>query len=196
MKILFAMMALLFIYQVVKAQTWSEWFQQNQTQLKYLEEQIAALQLFNNTQQTGYSVTENGLSGIGSTEEGDFAEHDEFFESLTIPNEELLHDPRIQEISNLCERCGLIANAIASLDILPNPDPASWVILCSRTAEEIEESSNDLAGRMYVIVIPRQTQMSDAEREQEIYDLLESTRKLFKKAAYQFQSMSTQPILP
>ncbi|HEV2483187.1 MAG TPA: hypothetical protein VGS79_26155 [Puia sp.] len=195
MKILFVMMVLLFVYQFVKAQTWSEWFHQNQTQLKYLQEQIAALQLFNNTQAAGYFVSETGLTEIDSTEEADFTEHNLFFERLAIPNEVLLHDPRILEISHLCERCGLIAGAISSLDMLPAENPMDWLTLCSRTSEEIEDSSNEIAGRLHNVAVPQQLQMSDAEKEQEIYDLLESARKLYKKAANQYQLMSTQPNL-
>lgn len=193
MKILFVMMVLLFVYQVVKAQTWSEWFHQNQTQLKYLEEQIAALQLFNNTQQAGYSVSETGLTEIDSTEEDDFDEHHEFFQRWGIPSAVLLHDHRILEISSLCERCGLIANAIGSLDILSVSEPPDWSEFCLRTAEAIEKNANELSEQLYAILVPRQTQMSDAEREQAIDDLRERARKLYKKAASQFQLMIPQP---
>jgi len=195
MKILFVMMVLLFVYQFVKAQTWSEWFNQNQTQLKYLQEQIAALQLLNNTQQTGYIVSEEGLIVIDSTEEDDFAEHNLFFERLAIPDEVLIHDPRVQETSSLCERCGLIANAISALDILPITEPTDWVGFCSRTAEAIDNDASDIVNSLYEIIVPQQTQMSDAEREQVIYDLRERARMLYKKAAYQFQLMIPQSSL-
>lgn len=195
MKILFVMMVLLFVYQVVKAQTWSEWFHQNQTQLRYLQEQIATLALYNNTQAAGYAGSEAGITEIDSTEEEDFAEHNVFFERLEIPNEVLLHDDRVQEISMLCERCSLLGNAIASLDILPVSDPADWKDFCLRTAEEIDKTASGLADRLYDILIPGQTQMSDAEREQEIYDLLLSAGKLYRKAASELQLMSTQPSL-
>lgn len=191
MKILIVMMVLLFIYQVVKAQTWSEWFLQNHTQLQYLREQIAALQLLNNTHQSCYFATEAGLTVIDTTELADLTEHEEFFESLDIPSEALLRDPRLHEISSLLERCGLLASAIASLDILPNADPGTWAVLCLRTAEEIDKGANELVAGLHDIVAPQQTQMSDAEREQTICTLLESARKLYKRAAYYFQLMTT-----
>ena len=193
MKILFVMMVLLFVYQFVKAQTWSEWFNQNHTQLKYLQEQIAALQLLNNTQQACYLVSEEGLTVIDSTEEDDFTEHNLFFERLAVPNEVLLHDPRVQEISSLCERAGLIANAISALDILPTTEPAGWMEFCSGASEEIDKDAKDIANSLYEVLVPEQTQMSDAEREQVLYGLRERARMLYKKAAYQFQLMIPQP---
>lgn len=196
MKILILMMAGLFIYQVVKAQTWAEWFQQNHTQLLYLQEQIAALQLYNTTQQTGYAVSETGLVEIDSTEEEDHAEHEGYFESRRTASHEVLSDPRIQDIDILCERCGLIADAISTLGLLRNPEVADWAELSDSAATDIDQSVDGICNRLYEILLPEETEMSDAEREQAIDALQKSVHVLYKRAAYQLELMTTQPILP
>jgi hypothetical protein len=196
MKELSIMMACLFFYEALKAQTWSEWFQQNSTQLSYLQEQIAALQLYNSTQQTGYAVSQNGLVEIDSTEEEDWAEFEAYFSARRTASHEVLADPRIQDIDILCERCGLIADAISTLGLLRNPEPADWAELSDATAKDIEQSVDGICNRMYDILLPQEAEMSDAEREQVIGELQRSIHSVYKKAAYQLEIMTKQPILP
>ena len=48
------------------AQTLAEWTQQNKTQIKYLVEQIAALQAYALVAEKGYSIAKTGLNAIGN----------------------------------------------------------------------------------------------------------------------------------
>lgn len=196
MKELSIMMACLFFYQALKAQTWSEWFQQNSTQLSYLQEQIAALQLYNSTQQTGYAVSRDGLVEIDSTEEADHAEHEEHFGALKTPSRAVLDDPRVQEINNLCERCELIADAISTLGLLRGSKTADWATLGEDAADAITEAADKITNLLYDIVLPDRVEMNDAEREQEIGRLQTISWKIYKKAADQLELMTRQPILP
>ncbi len=65
--------------EVCDAQTFDEWFKQQETQKKYLIQQIAALQVYTGYVQKGYSVAKKGLATIGSIKEGDFNLHSNFF---------------------------------------------------------------------------------------------------------------------
>lgn len=64
------------------AQTWSEWFRQRKTQIKYLVEQIAALDVYRRYVEKGYAIARNGLHTIGDTKEGDLSMHSDYLVSL------------------------------------------------------------------------------------------------------------------
>lgn len=196
MKILLVLMVCLFAYQVLKAQTWSEWFRQNHTQLLYLQEQIAALQAYNNTQQTGYAISEEGLMQIDSTQEADEAQHAAHFAALRTPSQSVLADPRIREIDTLCERCDLIANTLFFLGGLRNRATGPWPEIGEDAADFIDRSVDRLSEELYDVILAGKTTMNDAQREQTIETLLDKTRTLYKQASHQLQIMTTQPILP
>jgi hypothetical protein len=164
--------------------------------LSYLQEQIAALQAYNTTQQTGYAVSQDGLVEIDSTEEEDHAEHEAHFAARRTASHEVLADPRIQDIDILCERCDLIADAILTLGLLRNQEVADWAELSQGVATDIEQSVDGICNRVYDILLPQEAEMSDAEREQAIGELQKSIHALYKKAAYQLEIMTKQPILP
>lgn len=64
------------------AQTWSEWFRQKKTQIKYLVEQIAALNVYKGYVEKGYAVAKNGLHAIGDIKDGDLSMHTNYLASL------------------------------------------------------------------------------------------------------------------
>lgn len=68
----------------VQAQTWDEWFKQNETQIKYLLEQVAALRMYGNAVKKGYDVVNGGLKNIGRIKEGDLILHQHHLASLLL----------------------------------------------------------------------------------------------------------------
>lgn len=82
MKHLFILMVVLGIVNYSTAQTFSEWFRQEQTQKKYLIEQIAALQVYVDYIEKGYDITRKGLGVISSLKKGDLNLHAGYFKSL------------------------------------------------------------------------------------------------------------------
>jgi hypothetical protein len=50
----------------LKTQTFSEWFRQNSTRLKYYGKQIAALQLYLGKLEKGYEIANDGIGSIGN----------------------------------------------------------------------------------------------------------------------------------
>lgn len=79
-KLLF--LIILLICTACQAQTLDEWFHQRKTQIQYLEEQIIALQFYNNYLQEGYNIVQGGLSAIHDIKDGDFNLHNDYFNSL------------------------------------------------------------------------------------------------------------------
>ena len=61
MKKLLSVSILIMCFNLCHAQTWAEWFQQKQTQKKYLIEQIAALQVYLGYAKKGYDIASKGI---------------------------------------------------------------------------------------------------------------------------------------
>jgi hypothetical protein len=82
MKKIYLLLCFAAISQLVKAQTWEEWFQQDKTQIQYLKEQIVKLQFYLSYVKKGYNIVNKGLNTIGDIKTGDFHLHEDFFTSL------------------------------------------------------------------------------------------------------------------
>src|SRR5438270_175824 len=85
MKIIFAIILSISIG-VCHAQTFDEWFNQKETQKKYLLAQIAALHTYIDYAQKGFSIVNNGLNTIRDIKKGDFNLHNNFLNSLSTVN--------------------------------------------------------------------------------------------------------------
>jgi hypothetical protein len=82
----------------VKAQTFSEWFRQKKTQIKYLIEQIAAYEVLLDYTTKGYNIAQTGLTFIGDMKKGEFDLHTTYFNSLKVVNSSVSHYSRINDI--------------------------------------------------------------------------------------------------
>jgi hypothetical protein len=95
------LVVLILICNSANAQTWEEWFQQKETQKKYLLQQIAALEVYYDYAKKGYDVASKGLGIIQQIKNGDFDLHQEFFNSLRRVNPAIANWSRVGEIINL-----------------------------------------------------------------------------------------------
>lgn len=84
-----------------QGQTWSEWFQQKKTQIRYLGQQIAALQVYIGYVKKGYEIADKGLSIIGNIKDGEFNLHRDFFSSLSAINPRIRSYARVAELAVL-----------------------------------------------------------------------------------------------
>jgi hypothetical protein len=82
----------------LQAQTFSEWFRQKKTQIKYLIQQIAADEVFLSELKKGYSIAQNGLSFIGDMKKGEFDLHTIYFNSLKAVSAAVAKYSRINDI--------------------------------------------------------------------------------------------------
>ncbi|NVM62155.1 hypothetical protein FHW88_000431 [Mucilaginibacter sp. SG538B] len=69
-----------------QAQTFAEWFSQKKTQLKYLTQQIAALEQYGKDVEQGYRIAKSRWAGIGSWVKGEFDLHSAYYRSLRTVN--------------------------------------------------------------------------------------------------------------
>ena len=86
-----------------KAQLWDELFNQRQTQLKYLAQQIVALKVHIGYIQKGYKIANQGLDFIGKATKGEFTLHGNYFTSLRQVNPEVRKFPQAQQAIDLFE---------------------------------------------------------------------------------------------
>ncbi|MCU1464034.1 MAG: hypothetical protein JWO37_4109 [Acidimicrobiales bacterium] len=75
-----------FSFQFAKAQTFAEWFSQKKTQIKYLTQQIAALNACETSLKQGYNMLHSEWSAIGNFKNGEFGLHQDYYSSLRQVN--------------------------------------------------------------------------------------------------------------
>ena len=85
----------------IHAQTWDEWFKQKKTQITYLTQQMAALQVYEGYLSKGYKIAKGGLHTIGDIKNGELNLHEAFFSSLLHINPSIQHYSRIADIIDL-----------------------------------------------------------------------------------------------
>jgi hypothetical protein len=99
MKMLVIMLMLIIgITNYANAQTWREWFRQRKTQKEYLEKQIVALRAFCKKLKEGYDIAERGLNRVGDIKNGNFGDHQVYFEALEIVNPVVHKSPKVSAI--------------------------------------------------------------------------------------------------
>ena len=67
---------------LVNAQTSDEWSKQEETQIKYLVQQIGALKALGAVINKGYDIAQSGLKNVFTSKEGDYQQHNNYFLSL------------------------------------------------------------------------------------------------------------------
>lgn len=89
------------ICSICRAQTWDEWFRQDKTQIKYLTQQIAKLQLYLSYVKKGYKIVDKGLTLIGDIKDGDFNLHKSYFDGLGLVNPAIRKYKRVSDIISM-----------------------------------------------------------------------------------------------
>jgi hypothetical protein len=98
MKKLVAFLGLIGLFMRGRAQSFAEWFEQNKTELKYLREQLTALEEDDGILEEGYAIDETGLKRIEGNKQADLDVHRAYFSGLIVVNKALLADPRANGI--------------------------------------------------------------------------------------------------
>jgi len=80
------------------APNFNEWFKQKKTQIKYLVQQIAALQVYLGYLKKGYEIVDNGLTTIGNIKDGSFNQDQTYLTSLRTVSPVVRNAPEVQDI--------------------------------------------------------------------------------------------------
>src|SRR6266542_3497611 len=82
-------------------QTWEEWTQQKETQIKYLIQQIGAQKVYLDYIRKGYGIAQKGLNTIRDIKKGDFNLHSDYFNSLKQVNPKIKNTAKVADIIDL-----------------------------------------------------------------------------------------------
>src|SRR5690348_10673355 len=99
-----------------RSQNADEWLHQKRTQIKYLQKQIAALQVFLEVAKKGYDIAQERLAIIGNIKDGDFKMHRDFIGALSLVNPRIKN---LQKVANIIAmQLGIVNNARATISQL------------------------------------------------------------------------------
>ncbi|HLZ86857.1 MAG TPA: hypothetical protein VKQ52_06455 [Puia sp.] len=164
------------------AQTFSEWFRQNHTQLKYLAELIAALRSYDGLLQKGYATARDGLGDIWDIGEEDLDLHSEHFAELDVASPGVQADATVETIQQYCAWLPAIAEKIEAIWAGQSSQPMyfpEWGLSISgglRYAAEISRRS------LADILAAGRYQMDDAERMRILSLMSLALKNLYGKA--------------
>jgi len=147
-----------------KTQTFSEWFEQKKTQIEYLVNQIAALQVYTNTIEKGYSISHEGLTIIGNIKKGDFSLHSDYFSSLNRVNPTIKSYWKIADI--IQAELNIIKACNRQNKLLHNSGQytSGEIEYCSSVFTNLLDGCNDIIAQLISITTDGQLQMKDDER--------------------------------
>ncbi len=154
-KAFFLFWVLLVVGQNVPAQSVFDLvFEQNQTQLKYLAAQIAALQGYSDLLETGYGISGSGLDTIAGIEQADEDQHAGYFGSLVAVSPAVANDPRVSAIRQFNGDVATVASAMTGLG----------TSLSVTVAANLKTACTDDLAALAELVTDRDLQLADAER--------------------------------
>ena len=156
-------------FQPAKAQTFSEWFSQKKTLIKYLTQQISALESFESDVKKGYTIATGGLSNIGSITGAEFSLHQSYFASLKAVNPAVKNNPDLAAISQYAEA---ISRDLGGLNHLNGLDDNTRTYIGQVTHKVLQECNIDLS-ELEPIVFDGQVQMTDQERLNKLHEIYE-----------------------
>lgn len=144
----------------LKAQTWSEWFRQKQTQKKYLLEQVMALRMYAGQLQKGYEVARSGLGMVRDLGNGELNLHSAFISGLKKVNPSIRNSAKVAEILEL-QLC--IGRAFNGLDELAFLSVSNRLYVASVRAGLWKECLVDLE-ELLLVITSGKLEMTDSER--------------------------------
>ncbi|RNL55578.1 hypothetical protein [Pedobacter jejuensis] len=158
-----------------KAQTFAEWWSQKSTQIKYLEQQIVAAQVYYGYLKQGYNISQKGLGVIGDWKNGELTLHKDHYDALKTVNPVIRDSPKFKVIpqyadaipgqfDHLQNLAGLTADNRFYIDAVRRKVLAE----CNRDLQELE-----------LIAVNGKAEMTDDERIKRLDQLYDSMKDKF-----------------
>lgn len=176
MKRVIAFLGLAGLFLRGRAQTFAEWFEQKKTQIRYLKEQIAALESYEQVVAQGYGIDGQGLLAIGGIKRADLDLHQGYFESLTTVNPVVHADPRVDKIMDLL---WFIGDAAGRMQAVAAGRPEMKKIADALCGGILEECIKDLA-LMRMLLANDELQLTDKERLQQLGKIHTCVKALYR----------------
>lgn len=161
----FLLLALCF--QQASAQTFAEWFSQKKTQIKYLTQQIAALEQYESYIKQGYEISQNGLGNIGGYIKGEYGSHTAYYNSLKTVNSQVKSNNKADSIISYAKQ---IPGLFDHLNELSGLGKDNKVYIAKVETKVLDECDKDLS-ELELVLTSGQAQMSDDERIRRLDDI-------------------------
>lgn len=169
----FIVIAFLLTAAPVYSQNFDEWVRQKRTQIKYLVNQIAALQVYIELGQKGYAIYQDGLDFISDIKDGEFSLHREYFASLSAVKPGIANLPKVKEIIEWARQIRRFDELVGRLDLGREQSSAEKLFtgLVQRSSESIEQ--------IELLVTDGNYQLNDRERIKRINDVYEQMSEVY-----------------
>jgi capsule polysaccharide export protein KpsE/RkpR len=143
-----------------RAQSWDEWFHQKKTQIKYLEQQIAALKAEEISLRQGYDMLKSEWNAIAGFKNGEFSLHQGYYQSLSEVKPEVRSSANLSAIQ--AEQQSVISqlNAIRNLNGLADNEQAYVSEVSQNLVAQLNRDLDDLQS----VLTTGELQMGDDER--------------------------------
>jgi hypothetical protein len=153
-------MLLSFSFQPASAQTFAEWWSQKKTQIKYLNQQIAALIVYGQYVKQGYQVSQNGLGSIRGWAKGEFDLHTSRYSSLRQVNPAIKDDGRAVAVVHDLEAISLQLSALNGVAGLKLDDREYLSSVRLKVLSEGDAQASELE----LVMTSGEAEMTDDER--------------------------------
>lgn len=154
-----------------QAQNWQEWTQQKKTTIKYLVNQIAALQIYAVYVKKGYVIAKDGLDAIHNIKRGDLTLHVNYFKSLKAVNPNIKKYWKVAEIIALqfkiVQRYHKEKEAIRNCKQFTKNE----INYCNEVFKNLVKGCLDIIDRLISITTDGNTELNDVERINRIDEL-------------------------
>lgn len=171
---------ILFFNSFVYGQTLAEWTQQKKTQIKYLVQQIAALQVYATYVGKGYDIAKKGLDAIHAIKKGDFYLHENYFSSLQKVNPAVKDYTKIADIIALqiliVKNCRRQKNSMMQSGSFTNAEQS----YAGKVFENVLTGSTEIIDQLIAITTDGLLQMKDDERMKRIDHLYEGMQEHYE----------------
>lgn len=180
MKQIIITVLLLFLTVLTQAQTFAEWFQQKKTQINYLVQQIAALQVYTTYLEKGYSIANNGLKIIGSIKKADFNLHENYFSSLEKVNPQIKSYWKIADIISL--QIKIVASLHSQLKRMNQSQQFTGdeMAYTSKVFGSLLNGCADIIDQLIVLTTDGRIKMKDDERIKRIDQLHDNIKNRYE----------------
>ncbi len=149
------------------AQTFAEWFSQKKTQIKYLTEQIAALNACETSLKQGYNMMKSEWGAIGNFKNGEFGLHQDYYNSLSQVNPQVKNSTDLPTIQ--AEQQSIIGQ-FSALQHLPGLSTSEQTYIGLVQQNIINQCAKDLTD-LQAVLTSGNLVMTDDERIKRINQL-------------------------
>lgn len=159
-----------------QGQTFNEWFRQKETQIQYLIDQIATLQLYGQTLEKGYQITYTGLKIVDGIKKGDFDLHQLHFTSLKKVNPKVKSYSKIDDIILLQDAiinvCKKQKKRLSQAREFSNDE----ISYSTRVFDNLLDECGQIIDQLMAVLMDGNFEMKDDERLQIIDQLYEQMK--------------------